>query len=446
MRRIGKYEVRGFLGRGQMARVYKVAEPVIGKIGALKRLEPHPSLAALMGEARLQDLFVQEARTMAGLRHPNLVSILDFDTAGGAPFYVMEFHAVNLGDLIGEAYRPDRPSRILRLDRAVQYAFQTLDGLARLHFDNVIHRDIKPFNLLLTAGGRVRIGDFGLSTLRGERFDAPGNLKVGSPFYAAPEQETAPDAVGPEADLFSVGVMLRRMLTGKLSSSGADPPSQSNPDLNPAWDAFFEKAAAQGPVDRFSSAGQMKTALEALYEDWKIRQERICKLPEPKPAHAVSQNRLRCRRIAVKVRPSAARTFFSLDPLWRPRRFRANRLRSAADGAIFDEATGLLWEQAGSPYPVTWKGAKRHVAELNRRKPPGKAPWRLPTVDELTTLLSTTPHGADFCLDPVFDSTQRWLWSCDRCSFISAWYVDAELGFVHRQDFDAPFYARGVRG
>ncbi len=430
-----------------MARVYKVIEPVIGKIGALKRLEPHPSLAALMGETRLQELFIQEVKTMAGLRHPNLVSILDFDTAGGAPFYVMEFHAVNLGDLIGEAYRPDRASRILRLDRAVEYALQVLDGLARLHFDNVVHRDIKPFNLLLTADGRVRIGDFGLSKIRGERFGAPGNLKVGSPFYAAPEQETAPDDVGPEADLFSVAVILRRMLTGKIASSGAASPSKKNPDLDPAWDAFFEKAAAHRPADRFHSAGQMKTAIEVLYEDWKYRQKGICRLPDRETARAGLQDlRRRFRRTAVKVRSSAARTFFSLDPLWRPRRYLANRFRAGPDDIVFDEAAGLWWELAGTPYPVTWKGAKRHVAELNRRKPSGKEPWRLPTVDELTSLLSATPHGADFCLDPMFDSTQRWLWSCDRCSFISAWYVDAELGFVHRQDFDAPFYARAVSG
>jgi serine/threonine-protein kinase len=70
----------------------------------------------------------------------------------------------------------------------------------------------------------------------------------------------------------------------------------------------------------------------------------------------------------------------------------------------------------------------------------------MPTVDELTTLLGETPHGADFCIDPVFDPTQLRLWSCDRCSFISAWYVDAQLGFVHHLDFDAPFYARAVCG
>lgn len=428
-----------------MARVYKAALPAIGKIAAVKRLEPHPSLEAVLGKDRLEELFLKEARTMAGLRHPNLLPVLDFDTAGGRPFYVMEFHAVNLGDVIGETYRPDQTSRILRLDQAVEYVFQVLDGLARLHFAEVIHRDIKPFNLLIEDTERVCIGDFGLSKLRGEPLAAPGNLKVGSPYYAAPEQETDPDAVGPEADLFSVGVMLRRMLTGRLTGA-SKPPSRLNPDLTPDWDAFLEKAAAPGPADRFSSASAMKTALASLYEKWQERQEGVCRLPiRQKPRRGPEAGRLSCRRVPVKARPAAARRLFCLDRLWRPERIVANRFAPEMD-TVWDEATALLWERSGSPYPSSWQEARRRIEVLNRGRFAGRKDWRLPTVDELTTLLSQTPHGADFCIDPVFDTTQRRLWSCDRCTFTSAWYADARLGYVHRQDFDAPFHCRAVCG
>ncbi len=447
MRRIGKYAVRGLLGRGGMARVYKVIHPAVGRIAALKRLEPRPGLEALLGTARLRKLFSAEARTMAGLRHPNLVQVFDYGTARGMPYYVMDFHGANLGDVIGETYRAEEPSRVIRLDRAADYARQVLDGLARLHFAGVIHRDVKPFNLLLTEDDRVCIGDFGLSKLRGERFPASGNLKVGSPFYAAPEQEIAPDAVGPPADLFSVGVMLLRMLTGRLPENGEDLPSRINPDLDSDWDAFFEKALAPRPVDRFQSATQMKEALEALYRGWKDRQERICAVEtEPEAARPQKAVGLIRRRIPVKIRPAAARNFFGLDPLWRPKRFVANRFQLKGSGTVFDAATGLLWEQAGTPYPVTWQEARRHVADLNCRRESRGAPWRLPTVDELATLLTAPFHGADFCIDAVFSPVQRWLWSCDRCTFISAWYADAQIGFVHRQDFDAPFYARAVCG
>ena len=444
MRRIGKYVVRGLLGRGGMARVYKVVHPAIGRMAALKRLEPRSALEAVLGTSRLRRLFTAEARTMAGLRHPNLVQVLDYGTAGGQPYYVMDFHAVNLGGVIGETYRADMPSRVLRLDRAVDYTCQVLDGLARLHFAEVIHRDIKPFNLLLTDDDRVRIADFGLSRLRGERFAAPENLKVGSPYYTAPEQEIAPDEVGPGADLFSVGVMLRRMLTGCLPAAGDALPSRSNPDLASDWDAFFEKATAQRPEERFQTATEMKAALEALYGAWKDRQERICTIAaEPAAQKLPKVVSTGLRRVPVKIRPGAAKALFGLDDLWRPRQPVSNRFQPKEGKIVYDAATGLLWEQSGTPYPVSWQEARRHVARRNRGGS-NAAPWRLPTVDELATLLSATPHGADFCIDPVFDPVQRRLWSCDRCSFISAWYVDAQLGFVHHQDFDAPFYARAV--
>ena len=429
-----------------MARVYKVVHPAIGKVAALKRLEPRSSLEALLGEKRLRNLFTAEASTMAGLRHPNLVQVLDYGTSRNRPYYVMELHAVNLGDLIGETYRADAPTRVLRLDRAVDYTFQVLDGLARLHFAEVIHRDVKPFNLLVTDDDRIRICDFGLSKLRGEQFAAPGNLKVGSPFYTAPEQEAAPDAVGPPADLFSAGVMLHRMLTGGLPETVGQLPSRANPDLAPDWDAFFEKATARRPVDRFQSAGEMKQALAVLYQDWKNRKEGICALPaEPAASASPESTRIARRRVPVKIRPNAARTFFGLDALRRPKRHVANRFQQRGADIVHDAATGLSWEQAGTPYPVTWRQAHRYVSERNRADSASRR-WRLPTVDELSTLLSETPHGADFCIDPVFDPAQRRLWSCDRCTYISAWYADAQLGFIHHQDFDAPFYVRAVMG
>ncbi|MGD8366334.1 MAG: protein kinase [Desulfobacterales bacterium] len=439
--------MRGLLGRGGMARIYKVTNPVIGRIVALKQLEPRSELEALMGAGRLRRLFEAEARTMAGLRHPNLVQVLDYGTARGRPFYVMDFHAVNLGDILGETYRTEAPTRILRLDRAVSYACQVLDGLGRLHFADVIHRDIKPFNLLVSDDDRIRIGDFGLSKVRGERFDAPGNLKVGSPYYAAPEQEVAPDTVGPAADLFSVGVMLCRMLTGSLPDRGGDPPSRINPDLDSAWDALLEKAAAHRPADRFQSARQMKAALEDLFNAWKERQEGICAVSaDTRAAPATGSAGFPRRRVPVKIRPVAARGFFGLDDRWRPQRFPSPRFRPEGQATVTDSATGLTWERAGTPYPVTWREAHRYVAGLNRSRPTRRGEWRLPTVDELTTLISETPHGTDHCIDPVFDPTQLRLWSCDRCSFISAWYVDAQLGFVHHQDLDAPFYVRAVCG
>ncbi|MCU0614498.1 MAG: serine/threonine protein kinase, partial [Desulfobacterales bacterium] len=180
--KIGRYEVCGMLGRGGMSRVYKVKVPVIGKIAALKIMSPDPLLAKLMDTAKLNELFISEAVIMAGLRHANIVDVWDFDEADGNLFYIMDYYCNNLGIIIGETYRTEQPSRVIRLDKAIHYISQILAGLARLHHAGIIHRDIKPFNILVTEQDTIKISDFGLSKLRGETFGGPRNLNVGSPF------------------------------------------------------------------------------------------------------------------------------------------------------------------------------------------------------------------------------------------------------------------------
>ena len=202
MRTIGKYQVIGLLGRGGMGRIFKVVHPVIGKIAALKLLDPNPLLMELVGAEKLRDMFVSEATTLAGLRHPNIASILEFDETDGKPFYLMDYYVNNLGVMIGESNRPDYPSRIISIEKAIYYIRQTLQGLDCLHHHDIIHRDIKPHNLLITDQDTVKICDFGLSKLRGEQFAGPPSLKVGSAWYAPPEQEEEPDAVDISADLY----------------------------------------------------------------------------------------------------------------------------------------------------------------------------------------------------------------------------------------------------
>ena len=221
MKRIGKYIVRGLLGRGGMSKVFKVEIPRIGKIVALKRLDPHPLLTRLMGANKVRDWFVSEALTLARLNHANIVAVRDFDEAEGVPFYTMDYFFSNLGQLIGETRRVEETTRVIRLDRAIAILRQALAGLACLHHHGIVHRDIKPFNLLFDDQGRVQIGDFGLSRLRGETVATPQGLKVGSPWYAAPEQEASADSADTRADLYAVSVTFYRMLTGLLPG---DPP------------------------------------------------------------------------------------------------------------------------------------------------------------------------------------------------------------------------------
>jgi serine/threonine-protein kinase len=445
MKRLGKYIVRGLLGRGGMSKVFKVEIPPIGKIVALKLLEPHPVLVDLLGAARIRDLFLSEATTLARLQHPHIVSIRDFDEADGKPFYIMDYFFSNLGLLLGESRRTEEPSRTVRLDRAIDLVRQTLSGLACLHHHGIIHRDIKPFNLLLNEQGVVQICDFGLSRLRGETLSTPPHLKVGSPWYAAPEQEADPDRADARADLYSVGVTFYRMLTGTLPAPKPLPPSACNPDLDTAWDAFLQRALSRDPRERFPSAVAMGESLEQLGRAWQDQRARICRLaPPPEVARPGVQNPLPLRRDARKIDPRRARVDFVTDALWRPAAFVQNELHSPAPGLLRDDATGLTWQQSGSPYPLTWPEAKDYAAALNRRRFAGRTGWRLPTAPELMSLLSRTPHREDFCVEALFDPLQATLWSADRRSYTAAWFVNVEMGFVAGQDFSARCYARVV--
>ena len=436
MKTIGKYVIRGLLGRGGMGRIYKVRHPVIGKTAALKILHPSPILLQMVGERKLRQLFVQEAVTLAGLRHPNIVEILEFDEDGGKPFYLMEYYVNSLGVMIGEGIHPDEPSRKVGIEKAVHYLGQTLEGLACLHHAGIVHRDIKPHNLLVTDQDTVKICDFGLSKLRGETIGAPSNLKIGSPWYSPPEQEKTPDDVGPAADLYAAGITFYRMLTGMLPEDELPPVSRFQPDLDRRWDDFVRRATALHPHQRFSSAADMNLALNSLFSEWMEKKEQLCAIPgtgaEAGPRQTPGEIRL--RSFCLKVAPQEAARAFSTDPLRRPARYIRNRFQSSADGTVSDAATGLMWQQAGSAYPMPWKDAHETVRRLNLSGDRGWHDWRLPTVEELMSLLTRFPSGRQYCIAPVFDPTQKWLW-----------YVSIDMGYIAWQDLDAYFYVRAVR-
>ncbi len=450
--KIGRYEVCGMLGRGGMSRVYKVKVPLIGKIAALKIMSPDPLLAKLMDTAKLRELFTSEAVIMAGLRHANIVDVWDFDEADGKLFYIMDYYCNNLGIMIGETYRTEQPSRVIRLDKAIHYIGQILAGLARLHHAGIIHRDIKPFNILVTEQDTIKISDFGLSKLRGETFGGPPNLNVGSPFYAAPEQEQNPDDVDFTADIYPVGVMLYRMVTGELPPEDRTlmkMPSHFNPDLDEHWDQFIVTALSLYRFERFSGAEEMMKELEYLSNLWQRKKDNVCKISDPVHSAESDDNVSEMvsrfqRHESIKVCSSHAKNIFGLDDLWRPLEYTGNNFIDNQDGSVTDKTTGLTWQKSGCPYPLTWHQAKNYIGSLNRKRFAGHECWQLPTINELMSLLTRTPHGEDLCIQPLFDQTQKWLWSCDLRSFMSAWYVNVELGFVAWHDFTGYYYARGV--
>jgi serine/threonine protein kinase len=445
MKTIGKYKVTGLLGKGGMGRVYKIEYPVTGKIGALKLLKPDPALEMVMPPDDIETLFEQEARTMAQIRHPNVLEIIDYERVGNDVFYTMDFFCNNLGQMIGEPDETENPSRKIRIEKAFSYTRQTLEGLACLHWNHIIHRDIKPFNIMLTELDRVKIGDFGLATFRGAVFERHDSINVGSPYYAAPEQEADPDTVDFSADLYSAGVQLFRMVTGLLPQIAQKSASSLNPDLDDTWDEFFATAIHKDAIKRFQAAREMISALDRLEANWRKKKENICSAPasllEAGDRNPVKTTR---RKQPVKQPARGAARRFGLTDLMTPETYLRNDFVPLDECCIHDRTTGLVWQQSGSLYPMNHPAAFNYIDSLNAAAFGGRETWRLPTIDELTSLLIPLPEQEGHCIESVFDPAQTFLWSADTCTHVSAWYVNIETGFAGHNDRSSFYYVRAV--
>ncbi len=266
--RIGKFEVLSLIGRGAMGVVYKARDPYIGRLVALKRI----SLSDLIPEdqkAEFKERFFVEARAAGGLRHPNIVTIHDVDEADGAPFMAMEYvEGGSLAKLMKER-------GAVPIDQAVAIVRQVALGLAYAHERGVIHRDIKPDNILLDRGGRAVITDFGAAHLNTSELTRTGEV-LGTPHYMSPEQVMG-DAIDGRSDLFSLGVVFYLLLTGRRPFKGdtissvcyhivhsAPEPVPENLPLADRTAAILKRALAKDREERFQSGLEFAEALNAL--------------------------------------------------------------------------------------------------------------------------------------------------------------------------------------
>jgi serine/threonine-protein kinase len=433
MKTIGRYEIIRRLGKGGMGSVYKGLVPVIDKVVAIKLLDPSELLADLVGMERLRQIFTVEAQTMAAFNQPFLVTAHDFDQdRRGRPFFVMEYICNNLGDMIGETFRIERASRVIRAEKVLHYGRQILKALAFLHDNDIVHRDIKPQNILVTDEDTVKICDFGMALVNGVAFSGPANMQIGSPCYTPPEQRRDPNAVDGRADLYSAAVLLYRMLTGTLPGMQSFPLSLVNPRYDAGWDEFFRIGLSWNPDERFPSAAAMLAALERL-QLHPTPPPRLCPVPAP------GEELPRLRTEPVDVRASRARPVFRVNELFRPRQPVCNRLEDHGD-TLLDRATGLVWQAQPGPWPLSLADAHAAVDQLNRQAFGGWSDWRLPTVNELLSLLPDADRPAPQGLGPA-----KWVWSCDRHGHHESWYVNMDLGFAGVQDTSCLNHVRAVR-
>ncbi|MCW7753726.1 protein kinase [Desulfobotulus sp. H1] len=444
MRKIGKYQITGELGRGGMGRVLKVRHPEIFRILAAKVFAPHPFLISSVGEKRLHSMFIEEARKMATLSHPNIAGVEDLH-CGETTFYTMPCYSRSLGMVMGENAEMEAPCRSLDPGSALHFLHQLLTGLHCLHFHRIIHRDIKPWNLLLDDEDRLILGDFGLSRLRGETTGTPENIKVGSPWYAPPEQEENADSADERSDIYAASMVFYRMLTGVF------PLEKSSSDLLPAptelWQAFLEKGLACDPSLRFPNVEKMLEALDVLGLSWRRFREKECSI--------YFHSEETTRQLSAELRQKPLRTgvrgplhhMLGADALYRPVRMTHNQFRSEPDtGLIYDAATGLLWEKSGSPFPLNRRDADQWIEMLNKKSDKHGGCWRLPTVPELFSITRRTMTPSEYCMEYPFNPRQAWVWTADDRSYVSSWFVDILRGFTAPMDRDGHCYVKGVCG
>ncbi len=439
MIRIGRYEILGRLGRGGMSTVYKARAPITGRTVALKVLLPRDEiLTDLVGVTRLREVFWEEARIMGEIIHDHVAKIMDCDEDRGRPFIVLEYFAHSIGALIGESYRVEKPSRVISITKTYDYIRQSLYGLERLHFAGVIHRDIKPFNLMITNDDRVKIIDFGLSKVRGEEKLAIPGMQVGSPYYAAPEQQIDPLTSDERADLFSIGVMTYRMATGRLACGNEGDivaPSLLNPDLTTEWDDFLLKSIKHKPEDRFSSAHEMRIKLEEVFQRWSHASKMNCTFIARDQAGAkIAATTPRAEPSFIRYKELLRK--FDLDGLMRLQGYISHRFELLDRHLLFCLDTGLLWQREGAGFTLTWDKAHEYIIYLNSKRWKGYDTWRLPTVDELLTLLRPPTMIRDFCFGAYFSADIHWIWSCDSSSKKTAWTIDIIESYFQHLDKD----------
>lgn len=263
---LNRYKIEEKLGGGGMSVVWKAYDLVLDRSVALKVLRPEMS-----DDEEFIGRFRREAQSVASLSHPNIVNIYDVGEDGGLYFIIMEL-------VDGETLRDKlRAEGRLPVDEALRIAQQICEALAHAHARRIIHRDIKPQNILITKQGDVRVADFGIARALGGVSTTSRDVVVGSAPYISPEQAKN-GTVSARSDLYSLGVVMYEMLTGKPPFAGDSPvavalqhvqgqvPSlrEKNPDIPEAVEAVIMKALAKDPDDRFASATDMLKAIVAL--------------------------------------------------------------------------------------------------------------------------------------------------------------------------------------
>ena len=248
-------EILQLLGQGGMGAVYKARQPKLDRLVAVKVLPPE-----VARDPGFMERFSREARSLARLNHPNIITIFDFGEADGLYYFTMEY-------VDGKNVRELLETGQLTPAVALKVIPQVCDALQYAHDEGFVHRDIKPENILLDKKGRVKIADFGLARLIGltpTYLTLTGSHQImGTLYYMAPEQMKRTHAVDHRADLYSLGVVFYEMLTGELPMGRFAPPSHKAP-VDARLDPVVLRALAREPELRYQDAAELKREVESV--------------------------------------------------------------------------------------------------------------------------------------------------------------------------------------
>jgi beta-lactam-binding protein with PASTA domain/predicted Ser/Thr protein kinase len=270
----GRYRIIRKLGAGGMANVYLAEDQELGRRVAIKILDGRHA-----ADNSFIERFRREAKNAAGLSHPNIVSIYDRGEAEGTYYIAMEYlSGRSLKELI--VSRGPTPIKI-----AIDYTRQMLAALGFAHRNGIVHRDIKPHNVVVDSDGRLKVTDFGIARSGASQMTEVGSI-IGTAQYLSPEQARGAP-VDQRSDVYSVGIVLYEMLTGKVPFTGDTPleiamkhlsevpvpPSETRPEVPEDLDSVVLRALAKDPEDRYQTAEEMETDLARVQRGLPVSSE-----------------------------------------------------------------------------------------------------------------------------------------------------------------------------
>ncbi len=270
LRTLGRYKILGELGRGAMGAVYRAQDPMIDREVAIKTLLPNLPQEVM---AEVRERFVREARSAGRLNHPNIVTIYDVGEQDGMAYMAMELLQ---GHSLQQVLR--HPQR-LAFKTVARLIAQVADALEHAHRFKIVHRDVKPANIMIDNAGRAKLTDFGVAYMPSSTMTQTGTA-LGSPRYMSPEQVLGQPIDG-RSDIFSLGVVLYEALTrrtpfeesqdttvfalmNRIAGTPHTPLRKIDPQIPEAFERIVDRALAKKPADRYQSAGEMAADLRKI--------------------------------------------------------------------------------------------------------------------------------------------------------------------------------------